>query len=98
MERTDVGKGPVGFINSVLYEHPEVMTDIVNGTNPGCGSEGFRAAPGWDPVSAWDNFYLDNTGVANCRCDIGDRTWYREVPQIVGAVYEFAMSWYVSYK
>ena len=35
-ERIKVGKGPVGFINPVLYEHPEVLNDIVNGTNPGC--------------------------------------------------------------
>ncbi|KAI1868901.1 hypothetical protein JX265_006880 [Neoarthrinium moseri] len=50
-ERIAVGKGPVGFINPVLYEHPEVLNDITNGTNPGCGTEGFSAVPGWDPVT-----------------------------------------------
>ena len=35
-ERLHVGKGPVGFINAVLYAHPEVLNDITNGTNPGC--------------------------------------------------------------
>ncbi|CAK4033881.1 aorsin [Lecanosticta acicola] len=50
-ERIRVGKGPVGFINPVLYEHPGVLNDIVNGSNPGCGTEGFRCAKGWDPVT-----------------------------------------------
>jgi tripeptidyl-peptidase-1 len=50
-ERMKVGKGPVGFINPVLYAHPEVFSDIVEGNNPGCGTEGFSAAEGWDPVT-----------------------------------------------
>lgn len=35
-ERIRTGKGPVGFINPALYQHPEVLNDITNGTNPGC--------------------------------------------------------------
>ena len=27
------------------------FNDVTNGTNPGCGTEGFRASPGWDPVT-----------------------------------------------
>ena len=27
-ERIKAGKGPLGFINPVLYEHPEVLNDI----------------------------------------------------------------------
>lgn len=50
-ERVAAGKGPLGFINPVLYRHPEVLNDITNGTNPGCGTEGFSAAEGWDPVT-----------------------------------------------
>ncbi|KAF2768507.1 subtilisin-like protein [Teratosphaeria nubilosa] len=50
-ERIKVGKGPVGFINPTLYSHPEVLNDIVNGTNPGCGTDGFSCTPGWDPVT-----------------------------------------------
>ncbi|KAF3014047.1 hypothetical protein E8E14_011471 [Neopestalotiopsis sp. 37M] len=50
-ERIAIGKSPVGFINPVLYEHPEVLNDITNGTNPGCGTEGFSAVTGWDPVT-----------------------------------------------
>lgn len=45
-ERAVYGKGPIGFVNPVLYAHPEVLNDIVNGTNLGCGSEGFKAVPG----------------------------------------------------
>lgn len=41
----------VGFVNPTLYAHPEVLNDIVNGSNPNCGSSGFETAPGWDPVS-----------------------------------------------
>ncbi|KAK8009372.1 hypothetical protein PG991_011923 [Apiospora marii] len=63
-ERLAAGKGPVGFVNRVMYAHPEVFRDVVVGGNRGCaGSESgavgsraakpmaFPAAPGWDPVS-----------------------------------------------
>jgi kumamolisin len=44
-ERQAVG-GNIGFLNPTLYAHPEVFTDVTEGTN---GS--FQAAPGWDPVT-----------------------------------------------
>ncbi|KAF3764044.1 hypothetical protein M406DRAFT_51026 [Cryphonectria parasitica EP155] len=50
-ERLAVGKGPLGFINPTLYTNPQVLNDITNGTNPGCGTDGFEAATGWDPVT-----------------------------------------------
>ncbi|KAJ5232473.1 Aorsin [Penicillium chermesinum] len=50
-ERLAEGKGPLGFINPVLYSHPEILNDITNGTNVGCGTEGFSAIEGWDPVT-----------------------------------------------
>ncbi|PYH95640.1 subtilisin-like protein [Aspergillus ellipticus CBS 707.79] len=50
-ERFAIGKGPVGFVNPVLYSHPEVLNDITNGTNAGCGTYGFSAIKGWDPAS-----------------------------------------------
>ncbi len=50
-ERIKVGKGNLGFINPTLYAHPEILNDITNGTNPGCGTLGFEAAKGWDPVT-----------------------------------------------
>lgn len=50
-ERTAAGKGSVGFINPTLYENEWIFNDIVNGSNPNCGSAGFHAVPGWDPVT-----------------------------------------------
>ncbi|KAL6894985.1 peptidase S8/S53 domain-containing protein [Trichoderma evansii] len=50
-ERIKVGKGPLGFINPTLYANPGVLNDITNGTNPGCGTLGFSAGKGWDPVT-----------------------------------------------
>jgi len=43
----------LGFLNPLLYQNPGVFTDIVSGTNPGCGTAGFDAGltPGWDPVT-----------------------------------------------
>jgi len=38
-------------MNPTLYAHPWAMNDIVNGTNPGCGTQGFPASEGWDPSS-----------------------------------------------
>lgn len=50
-ERLAKGKKTIGFVNPTLYANPGVLNDIVNGTNPGCGTQGFPAAPGWDPSS-----------------------------------------------
>lgn len=49
--RLGAGKGPIGFLNPVFYAHPEAFNDITVGSNPGCGTDGFPAAPGWDPVT-----------------------------------------------
>ncbi|KAI0635946.1 subtilisin-like protein [Trametes polyzona] len=47
------GKSPVGWINPAIYSHlfADAFHDITNGTNPGCGTEGFPALRGWDPVT-----------------------------------------------
>ncbi|CZR60665.1 related to Tripeptidyl-peptidase sed1 [Phialocephala subalpina] len=50
-ERLAAGKSTVGFIHPILYQHPEVFNDVTVGNNPGCGSNGFVAAKGWDPVT-----------------------------------------------
>jgi Predicted protease len=50
-ERLAAGKSTVGFVNPVLYAHPEAFFDITKGDNPGCGTNGFSAAVGWDPVT-----------------------------------------------
>ncbi|OCK79883.1 hypothetical protein K432DRAFT_435096 [Lepidopterella palustris CBS 459.81] len=45
------GKPTVGFINPALYAHPDVLNDVVEGGNRGCGTPGFTAVKGWDPVT-----------------------------------------------
>jgi hypothetical protein len=35
-ERIAAGKSTLGFLNPTLYEHPQILNDITNGTNPGC--------------------------------------------------------------
>ncbi|KAH6708876.1 peptidase S8/S53 domain-containing protein, partial [Leptodontidium sp. MPI-SDFR-AT-0119] len=49
--RIAVGKKPIGFLNPILYAFPEAFNDITEGSNPGCGTDGFQAQPGWDPVT-----------------------------------------------
>ncbi|KAJ6564007.1 subtilisin-like protein [Mycena capillaripes] len=51
--RIAAGKSTVGFINPALYSaaFADVYNDVTLGSNPGCGTQGFPAAPGWDPVS-----------------------------------------------
>ena len=49
--RIAAGKGPIGFLNPTLYAHPEAFNDIIDGGNPGCGTDGFQCQPGWDPVT-----------------------------------------------
>ena len=50
-ERLAAGKPTVGFVNPTLYAHPEAFYDVTQGTNAGCGTNGFSAAEGWDPVT-----------------------------------------------
>ena len=50
-ERLAVGKSTIGFVNPTLYAHPEVLHDITVGNNSGCGTPGFFASEGWDPVT-----------------------------------------------
>ncbi|KAH8819981.1 peptidase S8/S53 domain-containing protein [Xylogone sp. PMI_703] len=49
--RLNAGKSSIGFINPTIYAHPEVFNDIVGGGNQGCGTAGFEAVEGWDPVT-----------------------------------------------
>lgn len=50
-ERIAAGKGTVGFVNPTLYSNPGVLHDITVGNNSGCGTPGFYASKGWDPVT-----------------------------------------------
>lgn len=50
-ERATAGKGTIGFVNPVLYRHYDVLNDVVEGNNLGCGTQGFHAVKGWDAVT-----------------------------------------------
>jgi tripeptidyl-peptidase-1 len=49
------GQPPLGFLNPLLYSKNTTALgafhDNTNGTNPGCGTPGFSAIAGWDPVT-----------------------------------------------
>lgn len=49
--RLDAGKSSIGFVNPVLYANPNALNDVISGSNPGCGTPGFSAQAGWDPVT-----------------------------------------------
>ncbi|KAH9082098.1 hypothetical protein EDB83DRAFT_2512891 [Lactarius deliciosus] len=45
------GRPPLGFLNIRLYSDGIAgLNDIISGSNPGCGTDGFSAIPGWYPV------------------------------------------------
>ncbi|KAH8981879.1 subtilisin-like protein [Lactarius akahatsu] len=46
------GRPPLGFLNIRLYDDGFAgLNDITSGSNPGCGTDGFSAVSGWDPVT-----------------------------------------------
>ncbi|KAJ7228219.1 tripeptidyl peptidase A [Mycena pura] len=50
--RLAADRPPLGFLNPLLYKRGgRGLTDIVVGNNPGCGTSGFNATLGWDPVT-----------------------------------------------
>jgi tripeptidyl-peptidase-1 len=50
--RIAANKSPLGFLNPFLYTYGSlILNDISSGNNPGCGTKGFSAAAGWDPVT-----------------------------------------------
>ncbi|KAJ7290164.1 family S53 protease [Mycena rebaudengoi] len=50
-ELLNAGKPVLGFLNPWLYANPQAFNDITAGSNPGCGTSGFPAKAGWDPVT-----------------------------------------------
>jgi len=52
-ELAAVGRPPLGFLNPFIYLNPEAFNDITKGSNPGCGTDGFSAKRGWDPVTGY---------------------------------------------
>ncbi|KAL8803632.1 MAG: hypothetical protein Q9182_003047 [Xanthomendoza sp. 2 TL-2023] len=49
--RLYAGKSTLGFVNPFLYTNPGAFNDITQGGNQGCGTPGFQAVTGWDPVT-----------------------------------------------
>ncbi|KIK07829.1 hypothetical protein K443DRAFT_673084 [Laccaria amethystina LaAM-08-1] len=50
--RLSQGKTSLGFINPLIYSTAaKGFNDITSGSNPGCGTAGFAAGKGWDPVT-----------------------------------------------
>ncbi|TFK63265.1 subtilisin-like protein [Pluteus cervinus] len=50
--RLSKGLSSLGFINPLLYSNATSgFNDITSGSNPGCGTAGFTAGQGWDPVT-----------------------------------------------
>jgi tripeptidyl-peptidase-1 len=49
--RLAAGQSTLGFMNPLLYSNAGALNDVVGGHNPGCGSDGFTAVEGWDPVT-----------------------------------------------
>lgn len=46
------GKPTLGFLNPFLYSTgASALNDVTTGDNPGCGTNGFPATTGWDPVT-----------------------------------------------
>ncbi|KAI9448945.1 subtilisin-like protein [Lactarius psammicola] len=47
-----IDRPPLGWLNPWLYGKAlGGLRDITYGSNPGCGTDGFSAIPGWDPVT-----------------------------------------------
>ncbi|KAI0741645.1 peptidase S8/S53 domain-containing protein [Daedaleopsis nitida] len=51
--RLSRGKSSLGFLNPLIYASgvSAGFNDITSGSNPGCGTNGFTAGAGWDPVT-----------------------------------------------
>ncbi|KAG1727654.1 peptidase S8/S53 domain-containing protein [Suillus paluster] len=58
--RLALGKSTLGFINPTIYsvDFAGSFKDVTNGTNPGCGTVGFNATKGWDPVTGLGTPYF----------------------------------------
>ncbi|KAH9039448.1 subtilisin-like protein [Lactarius deliciosus] len=52
--RIAVGKPPLGFLSPLIYALNGVgFHDVTAGNAPGCGTPGFNATAGWDPVTGF---------------------------------------------
>ncbi|KAF8268685.1 subtilisin-like protein [Lactarius quietus] len=62
---------PLGFLNPRIYGDARPgFNDITSGSNPGCGTEGFSAVPGWDPVTGFGTLDFGKLlGILSVRVD-----------------------------
>jgi len=52
--RISIGKSSLGFLNPLIYAKLNAgLNDITLGNNPACGTDGFFALTGWDPITGW---------------------------------------------
>jgi len=54
--RLSAGKSSLGYLNQLIYKTAGpagAFNDVTEGSNPGCNTQGFPAAKGWDPVTGW---------------------------------------------
>ncbi len=54
--RLAAGKSSLGYLNPWIYKTAGpagAFNDVTKGSNPGCRTQGFPAAKGWDPVTGW---------------------------------------------
>jgi tripeptidyl-peptidase-1 len=56
---------PLGFLNPLIYSSSSPFFDITSGNNPGCGSGGFFATEGWDPVTGWGSVNYEKWSSSN---------------------------------
>lgn len=49
------GKSALGFLNPLIYGHPECFNDVKDGSQNNCnaGTTGFAALSGWDPATGY---------------------------------------------
>lgn len=54
--RLAANKTSLGYLNQLIYKTAGpagAFNDVTEGSNPGCGTQGFPATKGWDPVTGW---------------------------------------------
>ncbi|CAO1633243.1 unnamed protein product [Parajaminaea phylloscopi] len=54
--RKAAGKGTLGWVTPLVYQHPDAWNDVTGGGSFGCGdlnaeTQGFNSTTGWDPSS-----------------------------------------------
>ena len=76
----------MGFINPALYQNPAVLNDIVNGTNPGCGTQGFSCAQGW--VGYKRSSQSECIDTDRLSSGPGEWSWYPFIPENAGVLPE----------